>query len=126
MQEVGEKEWSLGRTIIRILWGRFVLSLEFLHHLVYHFSCDVVMTRVNKPDARRSTSTAPSLSRHLCQETPGLRDSKAHSLSGFCLLVCVASDCGHNLLLSLLSAALRLSSLPGRYDTGSKTFFYIC
>lgn len=72
-------KWSLVRTIIRILWGRSATSLEFLHHLVCHFPCDVVMTTVNIPDAHRSTATALSLSGHLCQETSGLRDSKAHS-----------------------------------------------
>lgn len=79
----GESEWNwkelLVRTVIRIPWGSFALSLEFPHHLICHFSCDMVMTVVNKPDAHKSTSTALSLSIHLCQETPGLRQQGSFS-----------------------------------------------
>lgn len=119
-----ERNWKelLVRTVvIRIPWGSFALSLEFPHHLICHFSCDMVISVVNKPDAHKSTSTALSIPIHLCQETPGLRDSKAHSLSGFCLLVCASSDGGRNLSLSLLPAATRVSSLPRGCDTGNET-----
>lgn len=114
-------EW----TVIRILQRRSALSLEFLHYSVCHFSCDVVVTTEDKPGAHRSTSTALSLSRHLCQETPGLRDSKAHSLGVFHLLVCVATDYGHNLSLSLLPAVTsKYPVCPEGVKQGVKLLFF--
>lgn len=77
--DFGFWEEFLEKTIIRILWGRSAWSLEFLCYSVCHFSCDTVMIIVNKPGAQRSMSMALSLSRQLCQETLGLRDSKVHS-----------------------------------------------
>lgn len=74
-----ERKWSLVRTVIRILWGKVCKEPRVSTPLGCHFSCDAVMTTVNIPDAHRSLWAALSLSRHLCQESPGLRDSKARS-----------------------------------------------
>ena len=126
-----EEEWSSGRllvrTLVRVLWGRAALGPELLRHSVCQLSCDMGMTTVNTPDSHRPTATALSLSRHPCQETPGLRDSESHSLRGFCLLVCVASDCGHTLSLSLLPAASSADpACPGVIVCGRNIPFSLC
>lgn len=112
-------------TVMRILQRRPVLSLEFLHYLACHFSCNMVVTTVNKPGAHRSTSTALSLSRHLCQEIPAERQQ---GLLSRCFL---SAGSGRQSLWpqSVTHPASccywRVANLPRGYDTMSENNFSI-